>query len=117
MARLGAAQRGRGTWEIETAPPADAAADALRAVPGALRVEAGPETAERTLVLQVEAAGDRSIATGLARALLEAGRPLYGLRRGGASLEDVFLALTTEETEANGTGDDAGTAGAPAADS
>lgn len=117
VARLGAAQRGRGTWEIETAPPADAAEAALRAVPGALRVEAGPETAERTLVLQVEAAGDRSIATGLARALLEAGRPLYGLRRGGASLEDVFLALTTEETEANGTGDDAGTAGAPAADS
>ena len=117
VARLGAAGRGRGTWEIETAPPADVAEAALRAVPGALRVEASPETAERTLVLQVEAAGDRSIATGLARALLEAGRPLYGLRRGGASLEDVFLALTTEETEANGTGDDAGTSGAPEEDS
>ncbi len=116
VARLGAAQRGRGTWEIDTAAPADAAEAALRAVPGVARVKAGPETAERTLALQVEAAGDREIATGLARALLDAGRPLYGLRRGGASLEDVFLALTTEETEANGTGDDAGTPGAPEAD-
>ncbi len=109
VARLGAAQRGRGTWEIETAAPANAAEATLRAVPGVVRVEAGPETAERTLVLQVEAAGDRSIATDLARALLEAGCPLYGLRRGGASLEDVFLALTTEEAEANGTGDARGT--------
>ncbi len=109
VARLGAAQRGRGTWEIETAAPANAAEATLRAVPGVARVEAGPETAERTLVLQVEAAGDRSIATDLARALLEAGCPLYGLRRGGASLEDVFLALTTEEAEANGTGDARGT--------
>ena len=62
-------------------------------------------------MLQVEAAGDRAVATDLARALLEAGCPLYGLRRGGASLEDVFLALTTEEAEANGTGDR--TPGAP----
>ena len=40
VARLGAAQRGRGTWEIETAAPADAAEAALRAVPGVARVEA-----------------------------------------------------------------------------
>ena len=105
VARLGAAQRGRGTWEIETGAPGTAADAALRAVPGVARVEAGPETPERTLVLQVEAAGDRELATDLARAVLEAGSPLYGLRRGGASLEDVFLALTTEETEANGAGD------------
>lgn len=115
VARLGAAQRGRSAWEIETAAPGDAAPGdavkaALRAVPGVARVDAGPETAERTLVLQVEADGDREVATDLARALLEAGCPLYGLRRGGASLEDVFLALTTEEIEADPTGD-------PAADS
>ena len=78
---------------------------ALRAVPGVARVDAGPETAERTLVVQVEADGDREIATDLARALLEAGCPLYGLRRGGVSLEDVFLALTTEEMEADPTGE------------
>ena len=116
VARSGAAGRGGGTWEIETAPPADAAEAALRAVPGVARVEAGSETAERTLVLQVEAAGDRAIATDLARALLAAGCPLYGLRRGGASLEDVFLALTTEETEGNGTGEVTGESGAPEED-
>jgi len=108
VARLGAARRGRGTWEIETAAPSDAAAAALRAVPGVAAVEAGAETAERTLVLQVEATGDREVATDLARAVLGAGAPLYALRRGGASLEDVFLALTTEETEA----DEVGAAGA-----
>ncbi len=116
VARLGAAERGSGTWEIETAPPADAAEAALRAVPGVARVQAGPETAERIQVLQVEAAGDRTIATALARALLEAGCPLYGLRRGGASLEDVFLALTTEEIEANGTGDVTDLSGVPEED-
>ena len=120
VARLGAAQRGRYTWEIETAAPGDAAPGdavpgdavkaALRAVPGVARVDAGPETAERTLVVQVEADGDREIATDLARALLEAGCPLYGLRRGGVSLEDVFIALTTEERETDEAGD-------PAADS
>ena len=115
VARLGAARSGRGTWEIETAA-ADAAEAALRAVPGVARVEAGPETAEGTVVVQVEAAGDRAVATDLARALLDAGCPLYGLRRGGASLEDVFLALTTEETEANGTGDGRGRSGATGED-
>ena len=104
VARLGAAQRGRGTWEIETAAPADAAAAALGSVPGVARVEAGPETAERTSLLQVEAAGGREVPTELARALLQAGCPLYGLRRGGASLEEVFLALTTEEAEPGGLG-------------
>ena len=105
VTRLGAAQRGRGNWEIETAAPAEAAAAALRSVPGVARVEAGPETAEATSILLVEAAGDRGVSTELARALLEAGCPLYGLRRGGASLEDVFLALTTEEMQAESAGD------------
>lgn len=109
VSRLGAVQRGRGTWEIETAAPADRAEAALRAVPGVAAVEAGGETAERTLVLHVEATGGRELATELARTLLEAGCPLYGLRRGGASLEDVFLALTTEETDA----DSQNSAGAP----
>ena len=104
VARLGAAERGRGTWEIETAAPADRARDALGAVPRVENVEAGAETAEGTLVLQVEATGDREIATDLARALLEAGCPLYGLHRRGASLEDVFLALTTAETGTDGAG-------------
>ena len=113
VARLGAAQRGRGSWEIETSAPAETAVAALRSVPGVARVEAGPETAERTSILQVEAAGDRGVSTELARVVLEAGAPLYGLRRSGASLEDVFLALTTEEMEADGPGADEPGADAP----
>ena len=105
VTRLGAAQRGRGSWEVETAAPAAPAIAALRSVPGVAEVETGPETAERSTILLVEAEGDRRVPTELARALLDAGLPLYGLRRGGASLEDVFLALTTEELEANTAGE------------
>lgn len=113
VARLGAAQRGRGSWEVETAAPADGARAALLGISGVTEVEAAPETAEGTVVLQVEAEGGREVSTELARALLEAGLPLYGLRRGGASLEDVFLALTTAEGGTNGPGATA-PSGAPA---
>ena len=113
VARLGAARQGRGAWEIETAAPADGAVAALGSVPGVLRVASGLAT-EGTTRLQVEAAGDRDVATELARALLEAGCPLYGLRSSGASLEDVFLTLTTEETEADGRNEAASASGSAA---
>ena len=99
VARLGAAREGRGSWEVETTAPAEAG---LRAVPSVSRVDSGAETAEDSVVFQVEAAGGRDVASDLARAVLDAGLPLYGLRRGGASLEDVFLALTTADPEADG---------------
>lgn len=109
IARLGAAGRSREFIEIETegtpAGSPDRARAALRALPGVASVEVvGPETAEGGRILQVEIEapdlrtglrGDRR--TELARALLDAGCPLYGLRRGGASLEEVYLALTTDE--------------------
>ena len=102
VGRLGAARHGRGTWEVETADPTEAAVAALLAVPGVAGVEAGDETADGARLLRVEGGGDRGVGTELARALLGAGRPLFGLRRSGASLEDVFLALTTEEADADG---------------
>jgi ABC-2 type transport system ATP-binding protein len=120
VARLGATRSGRGAWDIETAAPADAAVAALESVPAVLRVAPGPETAEGTTHLRVEASGDRDVATELARALIGAGCPLYGLRSSGASLEEVFLTLTTEETEARGldeaasaSGDAIGASGQP----
>lgn len=102
VARLGAARAGRGTWEVETAASPESARAVLVEVAGVTGADAARETAEGTAVLQVEAEGGREVATELARALLEAGLPLYGLRRGGASLEEVFLALTTEEAGTNG---------------
>ena len=115
-ARLGAARRGRGRWEVETMAPADAARSLLLKVSGVTGVDAAPETTEGTAFLLVEAEGGREVAAELARALIEAGLPLYGLRRSGASLEEVFLALTTEEDGANGAdADSANGAAAPAA--
>ena len=115
VARLGAARRGRGSWEVETAAPAEDARAALLRVAGVTGVDAAPETAGGTAMLQVEAEDGREVSTELARALLAAGLPLYELRRSGASLEDVFLALTTEEAGANGGGATAanGAAGPP----
>ena len=100
-ARRGAARRGRSVIEIETESSPERAPAALAAVAGVTGVEAGPETPEGTRVLQVETEGDAELGTELARALIEAGCPLLGLRRSRASLEEVFLALTTDETGAD----------------
>ena len=96
--RLVAARRGRGLVEVETEASAHRATAALSAVPGVTAVDAGPETPAGTRFLRVEAGNRDNLSTELARALLDAGCPLFGLRRGGASLEDVFLELTTDET-------------------
>ncbi len=98
-ARLATAGRGSAVVEIETASPAEAAAAALTAAPGVASVNTGSETAEGTVVLQVALEDDEDRRSELARTVLGAGAPLLGLRRAGASLEDVFLELTASEAE------------------
>ncbi len=99
--RMGAAREGGAVVELETPDPGsedrlDAARAALEAVPGVLAVTTGAATAEGGRLLRVETAGvDRR--SDLARALLDGGFPLLGLRRAEASLEEIFLELTTEE--------------------
>ena len=114
-ARLASAREGSSFIEIETAASANAAAEALARVSGVASVDIGAETAEGSQVLQVEVHGNADRRSELARAVLDAGSPLLGLRRGGASLEDVFLELTEEEgagQSASGAADAAvGTAG------
>ena len=114
--------------EIETAGPADAVAARLRESAGVVSVELGPESPEGTVTLSVETRGRADRRSDLARAVLDAGGSLLGLRRASASLEEVFLDLTTDddappeteaETEAEtGPGADPaakpGAAGAPA---
>ena len=96
-ARLASTREGSSFIEIETAASANAAAEALARVSGVASVDIGAETAEGSQVLQVEVHGNADRRSELARAVLDAGSPLLGLRRGGASLEDVFLELTEEE--------------------
>ncbi len=105
--------------EIETAGPADAAAARLRESAGVVSVELGPESPEGTVTLSVETRGRADRRSDLARAVLDAGGSLLGLRRASASLEEVFLDLTTDddappETEAE-TGPGAGPVAKPGA--
>ena len=83
--------------EIETAGPADAAAARLRESAGVVSVELGPESPEGTVTLSVETRGRADRRSDLARAVLDAGGSLLGLRRASASLEEVFLDLTTDD--------------------
>ena len=102
-ARLGAAREGGSVVELETAAPSETdglagAAAALSAVAGAVRVTMGAVTPEGTSTLQVEVEPGADRRSELAQALLGAGFPLLGLQRREASLEQVFLELTTEES-------------------
>lgn len=83
--------------EIETAAPPDAAVEKLRETDGVSLVTSGPETPDGTVVLQIETRGSRDRRSELARTVLDSGAPLLGLRKTTASLEEVFLELTTDE--------------------
>ena len=83
--------------EIETAAPPDAAVKRLRETAGVSLVTTEPETPEGTVVLQIETRGSGDRRSELARTVLDSGAPLLGLRKTTASLEEVFLELTTDE--------------------
>ncbi len=89
--RLGAGIAG-GFVEIETQGDPERIEATLAAVPGVRRV--GVESDGR---YRVESEAD--VRSEAARALLDAGFPLLGLRRAGATLEEAFLHLTTSEAE------------------
>ena len=92
--------------EIETAAPADAAVEKLRETAGVTLVAAGPKTPEGAVVLQIETRGSEDRRSELARTVLDSGRPLLGLRKTTASLEEVFLELTTDEPAVEPVGDE-----------
>ncbi len=102
-ARAGAARTVGAIVEIEAAPGrgADDFGDlvaALGTAPGAGGVTPGPATPEGSRVLRVETEASAEARSALARVVLERGFLLLGLRRAEASLEQVFLELTTEES-------------------
>ncbi len=92
--RLGAGMSSEGLIEIESAGDPERIEAALGQVPGVRRVARGGEGRYR-----LETDPGVELRSEAARALLDAGFPLLGLRRAGAaSLEDVFLHLTTSES-------------------
>ena len=74
--------------------------EAIRRVPSVHAVTlAGDETAGGVASYTVATDANADIREALAKALVDSGHGLLELRMAGVSLEDVFLRLTTEETE------------------
>ena len=84
---------------MEVEGPADTVADALRAVPGVLSVNAERANGDSRSVFTVETSLGSDLRNELARVVVEKGWGLYELRSVEMSLEDVFLHLVTEEEE------------------
>ncbi|PSP16431.1 MAG: MFS transporter [Cyanobacteria bacterium QS_8_64_29] len=82
-------------YEIETDGSFEQLQPRLANVAGVAQVERG-DTSDRTVLRAVAEAGAEP-GRELAAALVQAGAGLYEMRRTRASLEDVFLQLTTQE--------------------
>jgi ABC-2 type transport system ATP-binding protein len=93
--------------ERSGASPASPAAlrQLLQVLPGVRLVELVPESSlpEDRLKLRVVSEPGLDLGREIASTLVEAGVGLYEMRRSRASLEDVFLKLTTEEKNLAGT--------------
>jgi len=72
---------------------------ALRGVSGVNSLKLGGST-DGTVTFEVEAQRGRDIRAELARSVIQKGYDLVGLQRQAMSLEDIFLHLTTTDTEA-----------------
>lgn len=96
IARL---QGGGGAVELEIDGPAEDVQTRLAAVEGVLGVSRGRDVAGR-LTWVAHTADAPDIRKRLARAVVESGWGLYGLKQTGMSLEDIFLKLTAAETSA-----------------
>ncbi len=93
--RLGAGISSGGFVEIDSAGDPHRIEAVLDQVPGVRRT-----TLEGDGRYHLETDPGAEVRSEAARALLDAGFPLLGLRRAGASLEEVFLHLTTSEPDA-----------------
>lgn len=86
-------------YELEIDGNGDTAVERLRNIPGVSRVEpiAVSNLGENRAAIRVVSAAGSEPGREIAAALVSAGVGLYEMRRTRASLEDVFLELTTKE--------------------
>ena len=89
--------RGAATLYVQVEGPASAI-DALRAIPGVRSVTVADERTGMT-GYEVESEEQRDVRRDVARTVVQAGWGLVELRPTRMSLEDIFLQLTTAETE------------------
>ena len=84
---------------LEVAADESAASAALREIPGVRRVTAEPAGGNGRFALTVEATPGQDVRSQIAAKIVGKGWPLYELRGVNLSLEDIFLQLTTEDSE------------------
>jgi len=94
---LTAQLRGGLKIRIDAQAPADALRDALQKIPGASRVQVSAASADGRVSATVETATGQDIRSQIAAKIVQSGWGLYELRGVSASLEDIFLQLTTDE--------------------
>jgi ABC-2 type transport system ATP-binding protein len=82
---------------IDVQAPEKPLADALAAIPGVVRVDAGTPRPDGHLTATVEAAQGRDVRSQIAAKIVEKGWALYELRGISLSLEEIFLQLTTDD--------------------
>ncbi|MEZ5361482.1 MAG: ABC transporter ATP-binding protein [Bryobacterales bacterium] len=97
-ANLTARMQGGESTEIEVDGPAADVERTLAALEGVERVTRN-EDANGHASFTVDATTGAAIRAELARAVVNAGWGLHGMRSAGMSLEDIFLKLTTEDHE------------------
>jgi len=84
---------------LELAADQNAASAAIREIPGVRRVTAEPAGGNGRVALMVEASPGQDVRSQIAARIVGKGWPLYELRGVNLSLEDIFLQLTTEDSE------------------
>ena len=84
---------------LEVAADQSAASAALREIAGVRRVTAEPAGGNGRIALTVEASPGQDVRSQIAAKVVGKGWPLYELRGVNLSLEDIFLQLTTEDSE------------------
>jgi len=84
---------------LEVAADQNAASAAIREIPGVRRVTAEPAGGNGRVALMVEASPGQDVRSQIAARIVGKGWPLYELRGVNLSLEDIFLQLTTEDSE------------------
>ena len=84
---------------LELAAEQNAASAALREIAGVRRVTTEPAGGAGRIALTVEASPGQDVRSQIAAKVVGKGWPLYELRGVNLSLEDIFLQLTTEDSE------------------
>ena len=100
--QLVAQLQGGNGYEVEVEGDLETARSQLQALPGVRRVEVLPAQTNGWHRLMVALSEEEEAGPRVAYTVLKAGLRLHEMRRVQASLEDVFLQLTTSEVQAGG---------------